>query len=126
MKTTLMLLPLLLLTGCTVMQDKVLVTTSTILGFELAQNPANQMYQLKFGYARMELALVPTNGVNVLTEIQFKDITGRGGLYQRMAVGTEAVKQSMFMFAKDATGNINSQAVNAILQATRQSTNNTP
>ena len=80
----------MLLVGCVAVQDKVLVATSTILGFELAQNPATGMYQGRFGYARAEFALVPTNGVDVLTEIQFNNLMNGGGLYQRMAVGSNA------------------------------------
>ena len=103
----------MLLVGCAAMQDKVLVATSTILGFEFAQNPATGMYQGRFGYARAEIALVPTNGVDVLTEIQFNLMNG-GGLYQRMAVGSNAVRSSMYMFAKGANGVLDPMSAEAI------------
>jgi hypothetical protein len=104
----------MLLVGCAAMQDKVVVATSTILGFELAQNPATGMYQGRFGYARAEIALVPTNGVDVLTEIQFNNLMRGGGLYQRMAVGSNAVRSSMFMFAKSANGVLDPMSAEAI------------
>ena len=63
------------------------------------------------------MALVPTNGGPVLMELRYSGIFSRsGGIYQRLAVGAEAVKQpgAAFMFAKDADGNISSNAVQAI------------
>lgn len=104
----------LLLAGCAAVQDKVLVATSTVLGFELAQNPATGLYQGRFGYARAEFALVPTNGVDVLTEIQFNNLMNGGGLYQRMAVGSNAVRSSMYMFAKSANGMLDPLSAEAI------------
>lgn len=103
--------------GCSVLKDKILVSTSTVLGFEVAQNPASQAYQMRFGYARAELAIVPTNGVEVLTELQFHNITGQGGLYQRMAVGKEAIRQSLLMFSKDSTGTLNPQVAETVSKA---------
>ncbi len=103
-----------MVSGCKSLQNKIIVGTSTVLGFEIAQNQASQMYQIKFGYGRAEVALVPTNGVNVLTELDFHNVTGQGGLYQRMAVGTEAIRNSGFMFAKDASGNLNPQTAEAV------------
>ncbi len=103
--------------GCKSLQNKIIVGTSTVLGFEIAQNPASQMYQIKFGYGRVELAIVPTNGVSVLTELDFHNVTGQGGLYQRMAVGTDAIRNSGFMFAKDASGNLNPQTAEAVAKA---------
>jgi len=117
MKTGLLTSLLLLLCGCSSLNNRVVVCTSTMLGFKVAQNPANQMYQLELGYTRQEIALIPTNGVDVLTELQFRNITGQGGLYQRMAVGSEAVKQSVFVFAKDANGRVDTQTVETFVRA---------
>ena len=110
---------LLLLCGCTAVKDHVLVGTSTVLGFEVAQNPATEMYQARLGYARAEIALVPTNNVNVLTEMRFNNLFSfsGGGIYQRMAIGDIAVKQSVFMFAKDSTGTLSLPAADAISKA---------
>jgi len=108
----------LLLTGCGAINHSYVVTgTGTILGVQIAENPATQLYEAKFGYARAEMALVPTNGGPVLMELRYSGIFSRsGGIYQRLAVGAEAVKQpgAAFMFAKDADGNISSNAVQAI------------
>ena len=108
----------LLLTGCGAINHSYVVTgTGTILGLQIAENPATQLYEAKFGYARAEMALVPTNGGPVLMELRYSGIFSRsGGIYQRLAVGAEAVKQpgAAFMFAKDADGNISSNAVQAI------------
>ena len=108
----------LILTGCGAINHSYVVTgTGTILGLQIAENPATQLYEAKFGYARAEMALVPTNGGPVLMELRYSGIFSRsGGIYQRLAVGAEAVKQpgAAFMFAKDADGNISSNAVQAI------------
>jgi len=109
---------LLLLTGCGAINHNYVVSgTSTILGVQIAENPATQLYEAKFGYARAEVALVPTNGPAVIMELRYSGIFSRsGGIYQRLAVGAEAVKQpgAAFMFAKDADGNLSSNAVQAI------------
>jgi hypothetical protein len=111
-----------LLIGCSALQNKVMVSTQTVLGFDLSQNPSTQMYQLKFGYARNEFALVPTNGPDVITEINYRNVTGNGGLYQRMAVGRKAVEQSVLMFAKDADGALDP----AVAKAVTSSVNSIP
>jgi hypothetical protein len=116
---TIFTLFLLALCGCASVKDHVLVGTSTVLGFEVAQNPATEMYQARLGYARAEIALVPTNSVNVLTEMRFNNLFSfsGGGIYQRMAIGDIAVKQSVFMFAKDSTGTLSLPAADAISKA---------
>lgn len=112
------LLSALLFTGCSAINHNYVVTgTGTIIGLQIAENPATQLYEAKFGYARAEMALVPTNGVPVLMELRYSGIFSRyGGIYQRLAVGADAVKQpgAAFMFAKDADGSISSNAVQAI------------
>jgi hypothetical protein len=112
------LLATLLLTGCGAINHSYVVSgTGTILGVQIAENPATQLYEAKFGYARAEIALVPTNGPAVIMELRYSGIFSRsGGIYQRLAVGAEAVKQpgAAFMFAKDADGNLSSNAVQAI------------
>jgi hypothetical protein len=110
----------LILTGCAAVNKNYVVTgTGTVLGLQIAENPATQLYEAKFGYARSETALVPTNGVSVLMELRYSGILSRtGGIYQRLAVGDAAVKQpgAAFMFAKDAAGNISSNIVTAITE----------
>lgn len=112
------LIALVLLTGCGTIQNSYVVSgTSTILGLQVAENPATQLYEAKFGYARAEVALVPTNGPAVIMELRYSGIFSRsGGIYQRLAVGNAAVMQpgASLMFAKDADGNLSSNTVQAI------------
>lgn len=117
MKTTVALLAALALCGCAAFKDRVIVGTSTVLGFEVAQNPATEMYQARLGYGRLEMAVVPTNNVEVLTEMRFNNVFGSGGVYQRMAVGSIAVRQSMFMFARDSSGALTPQAAEVITKS---------
>jgi hypothetical protein len=109
---------ILLMTGCSAINHNyVISSTSTILGVQIAENPATQLYSAKFGYARAEMALVPTNGPSVIMELRYSGIFNRsGGIYQRLAVGNTAVMQpgAAFMFAKDANGNLSSNTVQAI------------
>lgn len=106
-------------TGCAVKRNYVVTTTGTLVGFQIAENPITQIYEVKFGYSRAELALVPTNGVPVLMELRYSGILTRsGGIYQRLAVGAEAVKQpgAAFMFAKDADGRLSTNVIDAITE----------
>lgn len=118
MKTLISLLGVLLLCGCGAIKNGYVVSgTSTVLGVQIAENPATQLYSAKFGYARSEVALVPTNGPAVIMELRYSGIFSRsGGIYQRLAVGNAAVMQpgATLMFAKDVDGNISSNAVQAI------------
>jgi hypothetical protein len=119
MRTALSLVLGLLLTGCAT-NNRVLVATGTIIGVEIAENPTTGLYQAKLGYNRGELALVPTtNGYvpDVLVEIQYAGLFSRnGGIYQRLAVGPNAVTQpgAMAMFLKDNNGNVSSNTLEVI------------
>ncbi len=129
----------LLLQTCCASRDYCLVTsTGTVLGLELSQNHATQSPQARLGYNRAELALVPTNrspckesndgydcadvpGSNsgagdtaeVLMELRYGgfSFTGSGGIYQRLAIGKEAVRQpgAAFMFARAGDGSMDAQ-----------------
>jgi hypothetical protein len=117
-------------TGCTALHDTVISSTATTLGVEVSQNPATQLYQAKLGYCRAELAFVPTDrgqatnqigGAavtgNVIMELSLRNIFAGGGVYQRLAIGSEAVAQpgAIFMFAKDQNGQISTNTA-AIIQ----------
>ena len=112
------------LCGCKSLQHNVLVTTATVFGVSLAENPSTQLYEAKFGYARTEFAFVPgdTNcpGVvpDVIMELRLDSVFKGGLVYQRLAVGKNAVMQpgASLMFAKDSSGTLNSNAVTAISQ----------
>ncbi len=119
--------------GCT-NRHAVVAVTGTNIGLEISQNPANQSPQAKLGYQRSEIAIVPTNrsaGVDakkdgkgaedlgdVLMELRFANIFSftSGGIYQRLAVGENAVKQAgaSLMFVRDKDGKIDQTTANAI------------
>lgn len=111
----------LLLAGCAT-HNTILVATGTSLGVEIAQNPATGLYQAKLGYNRAELALVPTSPTNgytpdVLTELRMSGVMSFNmGVYQRLAVGPNAVSQigAAAMFSKDANGNVSSNALESL------------
>ena len=100
------------LSGCrnAAMRPAVLAFTGTNFGLEVSQNVATQTPQMKLGYNRGEVAIVKDERENVLMEF------GYGGaahnLYQRLAVGKEAVKAvaASSMFTKDDTGKVSPEA----------------
>jgi len=122
MRTALSLVLGLLLTGCAT-NNKVLVATGTVIGVEIAENPTTGMYQAKLGYNRGEIAIVPTTNQytpDVLVELQYAGLFSRnGGIYQRLAVGPNAVAQpgAMAMFLKDTNGKVDTNTLNAIKTA---------
>lgn len=120
-----LLLASMLLIGCAATKDRIVVGTSTVLGFEIAQNPGTGMYQARLGYGRAEIAVTPTNNVDVITEIRWNSLLQTGGLYQRMAIGKTACENSVYMFLKDRNGDVNPQALTAAhqLYMLRNSTN---
>jgi hypothetical protein len=101
--------------GCSSLKNNVIVSTGTFLGAQIAENPASQLYEAKFGYGRAEFAIIPGNTnapdtvPDVIMEIRMDNILKGGAVYQRLAVGKNAVNQpgASLMFAKDATGNLN-------------------
>lgn len=121
MRTIIALLAAVLLAGCAA-NNTVLVSTATVIGVEVGQNPSTGMYHAKLGYNRGEFALVPSTNKytpDVIMEIRYSGIfsTGEGsGIYQRLAVGSTAVSQpgAMAMFLKDPSGNISSNTVAAL------------
>lgn len=122
MRTAFSIVLWLILTGCAT-QNKVLVATGTVIGVEIAENPSTGLYQAKLGYNRGEVAFVPTtNGYtpDVLVEIRYSGLFSRdGGIYQRLAVGPNAVVQpgAMAMFLKDSSGKIDTNVLAAVKAA---------
>lgn len=122
------------ITGCVHLKDNVIAGTGTVLGFEVSQNPATQLYQAKLGYSRAEIAFVPTdrNSTNstkgaegspdVIMEIRYHGVMSNGGLYQRMAVGKNAVTQpgAAYMFAKNADGTLDPGVAAAITKSVQE------
>ena len=122
------------LSGCTASRHKVIAATSTVIGIEVAQSPANQSPQAKIGYNRAELAIVPTNRddepqsgnksggasdvPDVLMELKYQGLMGgtNSGIYQRLAVGSNAVTQpgAWLMFLKNANGEVSQENARAL------------
>ncbi len=121
--------------GCQSSRDKVVALTGTMIGVEISQNPANQSPQAKLGYNRIELAIVPSNRSakdgetstgegakdvpDVLMELKYSGIfSGKSGdgIYQRLAVGTTAVKQrgAAYMFAASLDEEAQKEVVKAL------------
>lgn len=118
--TVLAVAVLLSIAGCA-LRHTVVVSTGTVIGLEISQNPQSGLYSAKLGYDRGELALVPyTNGYvpDVVTEIHYSSIFSltSGGIYQRMAVGPNAVIQpgAQALFLKDANGQLGTNAMSLL------------
>lgn len=122
-------------TGCGPQRHAVIAATGTSIGVDISQNPATQSPQAKLGYQRVELAIVPTNRSaeadpgtqghgaadhgEVIMELRYNGIFETGpssGIYQRLAVGKEAVTQpgAAMLFAKDDTGTVSEGAAKAL------------
>lgn len=129
MKTLLLLSVCCLAAGCSTVHDTIITSTATTLGVEVAQNPTTQLYQAKLGYSRAEIAFVPTdkgtnqpgaaNTGNVMFELRLRNIFAGGGVYQRLAIGKDAVSQpgAAYLFAKDQDGNISTNTASFIKQS---------
>lgn len=126
MKSLLQLVVLLALTGCAVTRDHVLVSTGTVLGFEVAQSQTTGLYQTKLGYARSELVIAPTNNIDVISELQWHALFSTGGLSQRIAIGKTACENSFPTFSKGLDGKIDPQVLSTVGQIlrTKQGTTN--
>ncbi len=115
----------------------VIAATGTVLGLDISENPQTQLYHVKFGYTRGELAIVPSNRsaeknttatnsrghgatdtADVLMELRYGGIKS-SGIYQRLAVGKTAVSQpgAAFMLAKDADGALDEKTAKAVSSA---------
>jgi hypothetical protein len=126
-----------LVAGCAQNRHYVTAATSTIIGLEIAQNPSTQMYNAKLGYNRAELALVPSNRgtdkddqstgggaadtTDVVMELHYANIfsLSSSGIYQRLAVGHNAVAQpgAAFMFAKGKDGTLDPKVADSVSRA---------
>jgi len=108
-------------TGCKNL-NSVITTTQTGLGVSVSENPSTQLYEIRFGYFRSEFAFVPGNTndpatvPDVIMEIRMEHIIKGGLVYQRLAVGKNAISQpgASLMFARDANGNLSSNAIDFI------------
>lgn len=117
MKPNFLLIPVLvLLVGCAALKDKTVVTTATVLGVSVAQNQGTGMYEAKLGYCRAEFVLTDTNNADILMEFKTSKLFTDGGIYQRLAIGKNAVTAgaSTALFLKDKNGTVNENALSVI------------
>ncbi len=119
----------------------IIAASGTVIGVKLGQAPTDTTPQATLGYNRAEVAIVPSNrrvcykgpgnqplceegpgdaskSPNVIMELYFKGFFSRGegsGIYQRLAVGKEAVSQAgaAVLFSKDNSGKSDAQAIKA-------------
>jgi len=116
---------LTLLCGCKSL-NSVVTTTQTGLGISVSENPSTQLYELRFGYFRNEFAYVPGNTncpasiPDVLMEIRMENIIKGGLVYQRLAVGRNAVAQpgATALFAKGPDGSLDAATAAALIRQT--------
>ncbi len=131
MKYMIALTVAVLLAGCST-SHSVIVSTGTVLGVAVSENPGTGMYEARFGYARTEFAYVPSNRArttnevnagrgakdvaNVLMEVRMENIFKGGLVYQRLAVGDDAVKQpgAALLFAKAPDGTLDPSVLGAV------------
>ena len=112
-----------LLCGCSMTNKNLIVTTGTILGVEIAENPQTGLYQARLGYGRAEFALVPTTTnytPDVIMELRYHGLfSANGGIYQRLAIGQTACSQApaALMFGKDEKGNVPTNSVFGLLES---------
>lgn len=124
------------LDGCSTQGYSVIASTATVIGVNLSQQPTNGVLDATLGYKRAELAFVPTNrsggesaqestgggagdATDVIMELRYDGIfatSDKGGIYQRLAVGKNAVSQkgAAIMFAKNQDGTTNAEALRII------------
>lgn len=135
----------LAITGCKTIDRAVIASSGTMVGIEVASDATTgKAISANLGYKRGELAIVPTNlgtctsekheedqptvvtcdagaggaeTAEVLMELNYQGgFVDDPGIYQRLAVGREAVAQNgaVVMFARANDGNLDSSAANAL------------
>lgn len=143
----------LLTAGCRTGSSDVLAHTSTLIGVDISQSTSTQAPKIKAGYAREELAVVPTNrrnsagkngtnqleqnykngakdSANVLMEIHaagmIESLTFGADIYQRLAVGDIAVRQpgAAFLLARKSNGDLPTEEAKAVRDAVKNATSN--
>jgi hypothetical protein len=104
---------LLGLCGCAA-PNSVCTTAQSVLGLTVSENPATQLYEVRFGLVLSQIAFVPGNTndpasyPDVIQEFRINNIFTGGLVYQRLAVGKNAVQQpgASVMFSKDSSGSL--------------------
>lgn len=127
---------LFILLGCSSNQKatSVLATSATIIGVDISQQPTSSYPTATLGYKRAEFAYVPTNKASspnlsydkgasetadVIMELRYAGIFSMGensGIYQRLAVGPNAVMSSgaKSLFSRSFNENLSEKIENEI------------
>lgn len=120
--------------GCASTQNGVVAATGTVIGVELGTQQGTGAPTGVLGYRRAEFAHVPTNrGIsganggaaepdlrrvaNVVMELNYDgSLSNDGSIYQRLAVGTEAVQagSAVALFAKGRDGILDASTAAAL------------
>jgi hypothetical protein len=120
--TPFIVLGLLTLCGCKA-PNSIVTTAQSVLGISVSENPATQLYEARAGIVVSQVAFVPCNTnsgyvPDVILEFRVNNLFTGGLVYQRLAIGSSAVGQpgAALMFARDAKGVLNTNAVEGIIQ----------
>ena len=113
-----------LLAGCAA-PNSIVTTAQSVLGISVAENPATQLYEARAGIVLNQIAVVPcgTNSAgglvvpDVIQEFRVNNLFAGGLVYQRLAVGANAVNQpgAAMMFAKDSSGKLSTNAIDSVI-----------
>lgn len=113
-----------LLAGCA-SPNSIVTTAQSVLGISVSENPATQLYEARAGIVLSQIAFVPcstnSNGTlmvpDVIQEFRVNNLFAGGLVYQRLAVGANAVNQpgASVMFAKDASGKLSTNAFESVI-----------
>lgn len=121
MKSTLAIIAALFMGGCTT-QNYIVTSAQSVLGISVSENPATQLYEARAGVVVSQVAFAPcsTNGMgfvpDVIQEFRVNNLFAGGLVYQRLAIGSDAVSQpgASLMFARDANGTLSTNAWDAV------------
>ena len=113
-----------LMAGCAA-PNCIVTTAQSVLGISVAENPATQLYEARAGVVLNQIAVVPcsTNGTgtlivpDVIQEFRVQNLFAGGMVYQRLAVGANAVNQpgASVMFAKDGSGTLGTNSIETVV-----------
>ncbi len=113
-----------LMAGCAA-PNCIVTTAQSVLGISVAENPATQLYEARAGVVLNQIAVVPcsTNSSgtlivpDVIQEFKINNLFAGGLVYQRLAVGANAVNQpgAAVMFAKDSSGKLSTNAIESVI-----------
>ena len=113
----------MLLSGCAT-QNPIVTSAQSVLGISVSQNQTTQMYEARAGIVLSQVAIVPcaTNGtacVPVIQEFKVNNLFAGGLVYQRLAVGVDAVSQpgAAAMFAKNSSGVLDPNLLKVLVQS---------